>query len=126
MVTSLLNLQDLSVGMLASIKTHCVACALLFNTAEKTNFTHSPRLKHNIKQNPKRNGTLRNYIGVACNYCYDIFQKHTKRICNYNPLRHKYSKAALIVQYVIDFVHDFPACPHGHFATGVYFSMGIF
>lgn len=27
MLTSLLNLQDLSIGMLASIKTHCVACA---------------------------------------------------------------------------------------------------
>lgn len=26
MVTSLLNLQDLSIGMLVSIKTHCVAC----------------------------------------------------------------------------------------------------
>lgn len=40
MLTSLHNLQDLSIGMLAS-KTHCVACSSLCNTAEETNYSKS-------------------------------------------------------------------------------------
>lgn len=41
MLTSLPNLQDLSIGMLASIKTHCVACASLCNKVEETNYSKS-------------------------------------------------------------------------------------